>query len=257
MLRGHVDRLTRTGVTGWAADDDCPNVVLEVSVFVNGKKIAQIVCNLPRSDLGKLGIFGDGAHGFRFEFPVPLAKDSDKWVMIRHSDTGELLNDGDIIIRVDESTYTRSRSNDRLIGDPAPIPAPSDHRGLFEAFALFDGGAGVYELLTRFEFDEIKQTEAKLIVFGDLSTDSTGDAQAKKDSIRDYINELLMSDDFQSNLIPLFLRAFPEKKRLIFVHVPKSSTRISNRTSQPPREQQDGCGIEEGSGRGDGGRSRR
>jgi hypothetical protein len=222
MLRGHVDGLTRKGVMGWAAADDNPDLVVEVSVFVDDRKIAQIACNLPRSDLLKLGTFGDGAHGFRFEFLEPLAKDADRRVMVRRSDTGELLDNGDIVIRPDESTYIRARSIERLIGDPAPIPAPCNPRGLFEAFALFDGSSGVYELLTRFELDDIKRKQAQYVVFGDLVPEAiTSDARGTKYSARDCLNELLLSDDFQKNLIPLFLKAYPEKKRLIFVHVPK------------------------------------
>jgi hypothetical protein len=38
---------------------------------------------------------------------------------------------------------------------------------------------------------------------------------------RDHLHELLLSEAFQTGLIPLFLRAFPEKRRLIFVHIPK------------------------------------
>jgi hypothetical protein len=222
MLRGHVDGLTRKRVVGWAAASDSPELIVEVSVFVGDIKIAQIACNSPRSDLQKLGTFGDGAHGFRFEFPEPLAKDTDQRVMIRHSDTGELLNNGEIVLRPDESTYTRSRSSHRLIGDPAPIPAPYNPRALFDAFALFDGNTGVYELLTRFKLDEINWRQANFIVFGNLATETMrGHAQSAKYLARDYIGELLLSDDFQKNLIPLFLEAFPEMKRVIFVHVPK------------------------------------
>jgi hypothetical protein len=222
MLRGHVDGLTRKSVVGWAAVSDNPDLIVEVSVFVDDRKIAQIACDSPRSDLQKLGTFGNGAHGFRFEFPEPLAKDTDHRVMVRRSDTGELLNNGEVVLRTDESTYKRSRSSDRLIGDPSPIPAPSSPRALFESFALFDGNTSVYDLLNRFKLDEINWRQAHFIVFGNLTSDPVaGHARSAKYSARDYIGDLLLSDDFQKNLIPLFLEAFPEKKRVIFVHVPK------------------------------------
>ena len=142
--------------------------------------------------------------------------------MVRRSDTGELLSNGDVVLRPDESTHIRLRSSDRLIGDPAPIPAPRGPRGLLEAFALFDGNTGVYELLARFQLDEVKRRQAHYIVFGDLASEATASyARSTEYSTRDCLNELLLSDDFQKNLIPLFLKAFPEKKRVIFVHVPK------------------------------------
>jgi hypothetical protein len=222
MLRGHVDGVNRKTVIGWAATSNNPDLIVEVSVFVDDRKIAQIACNSPRSDLEKLGTLGNGAHGFRFEFPEPLAKDTDHRVMVRHADTGELLHNGEIVLRPDESTYTRSGSRDRFIGDPSPIPAPNSPRALFESFALFDGNASVYDLLTRFELDEINRRQAHFIVFGNLTSDQQGGhARSGKYSARDHIGDLLLSDDFQVNLIPLFLEAFPEKRRVIFVHVPK------------------------------------
>jgi hypothetical protein len=222
MLRGHVDGVTRKNVIGWAAASDNPDLIVEVSVFVDDRKIAQIACDSPRSDLEKLGTFGNGAHGFRFEFPEPLSKDTDHRVMVRRSDTGELLGNGEIVLRPDESTSKRSLSSNRFIGEPSPIPAPNSPRALFESFALFDGSASVYDLLTRFELDEINWRQAHFIVFGNLTSDPTGgQARSAKYSARDHIGELLLSDDFQINLIPLFLEAFPEKRRVIFVHVPK------------------------------------
>jgi hypothetical protein len=222
MLRGHVDGVTRKSVIGWAAAGDNPDLIVEVSVFVDDRKVARIACDSPRSDLEKLGTLGNGAHGFRFEFPEPLSKDTDHRVMVRHSDTGELLHNGEIVLRPDESTYTRARSNDRFIGEPSPIPAPNSPRALFESFALFDGNASVYDLLTRLKLDEINWRQAHYIVFGNLTSDLTGGhARRAKYSALDHIGDLLLSDDFQRNLIPLFLEAFPEKQRVIFVHVPK------------------------------------
>jgi len=38
---------------------------------------------------------------------------------------------------------------------------------------------------------------------------------------RDYLNDLLHSPRFQRNILAYILRAFPEKRRLMFVHIPK------------------------------------
>jgi hypothetical protein len=222
MYRGHVDALTRSGVSGWAATDDRPGAVVAVSIFVDGRKVARVECALPRHDLQQLGVFGDGAHGFVFDFPEPLARDSDKRVTVRFSEAGKLLSNGDVVIRHDDSKYIRSRSSDRLIGEPEPIPAPRDPRGLFSAFALFNDSDDVYELLSRLDFDSMKRTNAHFVVFGDtLTQTATNSTEAGKYLARDHVNELLLSDRFQNNLIPLFLNAFPEKKRLIFIHIPK------------------------------------
>ena len=50
MDRGHVDRITRQFITGWAADELNPDRRVMVSVFVNGHKIAQFACDQPRSE---------------------------------------------------------------------------------------------------------------------------------------------------------------------------------------------------------------
>src|SRR5437588_13114564 len=57
---------------GWAADDERPDEVLDVCLFVNGIKSAQIAANMLRGDLKDPKRFGRGAHGFRYEFPPEI-----------------------------------------------------------------------------------------------------------------------------------------------------------------------------------------
>jgi hypothetical protein len=221
MFRGHVDSITRTVITGWAANSADPNAVVEVSVFLSGRKIAQIQCGLPRPDLQQLGGFGDGMHGFRFEFSEPLGRDLDRRVTLRFSETGKMLGNGDVVLRSDDSTQLRVRPSGRFITEPAPIPAPTDPRGLLEVFSLFEDNADVYDLLSRLDLEGMRPRHARYIVFGEFmqSTDNTGVAAPY--SPRDDIHELLLSKRFQQQLIPMCLNAFPEKRRLIFIHVPK------------------------------------
>lgn len=222
MYRGHIDTVTRTEVRGWAASDDRPDGLVDVSIFIDGRKVGQVACALPRPDLRQLGVFGAGMHGFRYEFPEPLERASDKRVTVCISATGKALNNGDVEIRRDDSIHVRARAGDRLIGEPEPIPAPCNPRSLFETFALFDERTGMYEMLSRLDFAEINPRNAHFVVFGDMAVEPVPyDAETKKYCARDYVNELLLSGQFQSNLIPLFLRSFPEKRRLIFVHIPK------------------------------------
>ena len=47
---------------------------------------------------------------------------------------------------------------------------------------------------------------------------------------RDHLNELLLSDEFQTEMLPRLLRAYEDKQRLIFVHIPKcAGTDLSNK----------------------------
>ena len=221
MLRGHVDMVSRQLISGWAASTSDPNEVLGVSIFVDDQKIGQVDCALPRADLQQLGTFGHGMHGFRFEFAEPLGRDSDKRVTVRLSATGRPLAEGDILLRANDSTEVLARPVHRFISDPGPIDAPRDLRGLIEAFALLDDQAGGYDLLSRFDLEQITPRQAHYMVFGSTNSPPTARDVADRYSARDDINDLLHSEAFQTNLIPLILKAFAEKQRIIFVHVPK------------------------------------
>jgi hypothetical protein len=94
MRTGHVDVVSRTLITGWAADADAPNRRLDLCVVVNGREIARVTADRPRKDLAKLGKFGDGAHGFRFGFAEPLPFDRDYTITIRFADDGATLPNG-------------------------------------------------------------------------------------------------------------------------------------------------------------------
>ena len=72
MFKGHVDRISMSAVAGWAANDEAPDKSVELSVFVDETKVAQVLCAAPRPDLRQMGAFGAGNHGFFFEFPVRL-----------------------------------------------------------------------------------------------------------------------------------------------------------------------------------------
>jgi hypothetical protein len=217
-----VDSVTRAGVSGWAAAEETPDRVVEVSIFVDGREVAQIGCASKRLDLEQLGTFGNGAHGFRFNFPAPLGAEADRRVTVRFSDSGKLLAHGDVLLRRDDTTLVRTQKHNRLIGEPEPLPPPSDPRGLFEALALLDDTSSVQDLVPRFNFDGLKAKHVHFAVFGHSVAERTDDNPVPRSySARRDMNNLLMSDDFQKNIIALFLRAFPEKRRLIFIHVPK------------------------------------
>jgi hypothetical protein len=175
VFRGNVDNVTRTGVNGWAATEESSDSVVEVSIFVGGAKLAQIACASPRPDLKQLGDFGNGAHGFRFNFAKPLGADADRRVTVRFSDNGKLLNGGDVLLRRDDTTVVRVQTSNRLVGEPEPISAPRDPRGLFEIFTLFDNKADLVDLLSRFDFAGMNPGDFRSMVFDDLPAARSGD----------------------------------------------------------------------------------
>jgi hypothetical protein len=142
-------------------------------------------------------------------------------VTVRISATGQSLVNGDVTIGPDDSVSIRPQLAAQYIGaEPTPIPAPRDPRGLFEALALFEEDYGLYDLLSRFDFGEMTARHAHFMVFGKLA-DPADSLSLGQYSPRDDVNEMVLSDRFRRELIPSFLQAFPEKKRLIFLHVPK------------------------------------
>jgi hypothetical protein len=86
MRGGHVDAVSRTQVSGWAADAEQPNARLRLTVMVNGAERGRTVADKPRVDLAKLGRYGDGAHGFAFAFPKPLPAHRDHDITVLYTD---------------------------------------------------------------------------------------------------------------------------------------------------------------------------
>ena len=97
MLRGHVDQITRRLVSGWAADDEKPDAVVDVCFYVDGVQTAQIPCNTERPDLREKG-YGEGLHGFRYQFESEFPLASEPRITLRFADTGDLLGDGDALL---------------------------------------------------------------------------------------------------------------------------------------------------------------
>ncbi len=101
------------------------------------------------------------------------------------------------------------------------LRAPRDPRFLFELFATYDPARGLDELLCRLD---VTGTEPRHVYHSILGRrPETLDASRKPDpyNARDHMRGALMSPEFQCKVIALILNAYPEKQRLLFVHVPK------------------------------------
>jgi hypothetical protein len=220
VLTGFVDVFTRETVSGWAASKTDPGEVVDISIFVDDRKIAQIVCNVPRADLAKAGQFGDGARAFAYSFDPPLPAAGTTRVTIVHSRTGMPLSGGDV--RFVDGKQQRVEPAAALAEDePRLLTPPSDPRSLFEWLGLYDEPGGLAQLLSRLEFDSGRPERTRYAVFGAYPRSVEEVLRWGTYYARDHLHELLLSEAFQTGLIPLFLRAFPEKRRLIFVHIPK------------------------------------
>jgi len=220
MNRGHVDRVTRQLITGWAADDSDPDGTSVISIFVNGHKVGQLACDQPRSDLLQTGLYGEGLHGFRYEFSPPIAAMANARVAVRFADSGRPLGNGEALL------IAGSNEASLLPSPPTKqeqfiIPAPVDSRSLFNIFSLYEAATGLYPLLCRLDLSRTRQNSIDFSVFGEIPEARQHGAAWNPQSARDYLNELLHSPRFQQNILAYVLRAFPEKRRLLFVHIPK------------------------------------
>ena len=98
MLSGNVDEISRMVIAGWAADDAMPEQAVDVTIFVNGCRMAQTTCMRLREDLVQSNRYGSGRHGFRYEFSNPLRKDTEHRVLVVFSSTGEPVPRGNKVL---------------------------------------------------------------------------------------------------------------------------------------------------------------
>ena len=221
MLRGHVDRITASFVTGWAIDTDQPNKRVEVCLFLDGRKIAQILCDQLRPELCGKPSFGDGKHVFRFSPAPPLSSSMPTRVTVRHATTGRILGNGEAILNGDGNELPPDFGAD-LPPDSLRISAPATSRQMFMSLLLYDRRQGLYNLLRQMDFAASSIETLLTAIFG-KATPPTIEALAIPDStaLRDMLNEVLLSEEFRRSILRLFLNAFPEKRRLLFIHIPK------------------------------------
>ena len=100
-------------------------------------------------------------------------------------------------------------------------PAPRSPRELLLALRAYDKSKGLDEFLSRFDFTGVTPHQVYYSVLGRLP-ESAQFAQERPgyEPLAHYRAEIL-GTEFQSKLVPYVVNAFPEKKRLFFVHVPK------------------------------------
>jgi hypothetical protein len=95
MLVGYVGRIEADFVGGWAAETDEPDTVVDVIIYLDGKRIAQVPCGDFRQDLLDHKIYGQGNHGFRYAFTTVLPLSVLDRVTVRFAQTGAIVPNGD------------------------------------------------------------------------------------------------------------------------------------------------------------------
>jgi hypothetical protein len=95
-LRGHVDEIYTSRVTGWALDDSDPRKSLRVDVEVNGRCFGSPAADRPRPDVEKA--YGGGDHGFVYEFDPPLPIVRESHVRVLFNGTQQVLPKGERLL---------------------------------------------------------------------------------------------------------------------------------------------------------------
>jgi hypothetical protein len=221
MMRGHVDLIASSLVTGWAVDSTRPDEPVDISIFVDGRKLVQLTCDHPREDLSGLEGLGNGRHGFRYSPYPPLNGPMPKRVTVRYASTGRILGKGDVVLNADASAPPPDLGAE-LPPEFQSLPAPETPRQTFDLLSLYDRSQGLYNLIRQMDFSGRSARQLAYAALGGFVTAADKVAPVKQpEAARDALNDLLLSRDFQQNILRLFLEAFPEKRRLLFVHIPK------------------------------------
>jgi hypothetical protein len=71
-LRGFVDSATPERISGWAMDQNDPDLALSIEFALDGRVIATVLANEMRVDLRRADI-GTGAYGFSVQFPTAIS----------------------------------------------------------------------------------------------------------------------------------------------------------------------------------------
>jgi hypothetical protein len=229
MLRGHIDTITCERVEGWAADEADPDRAVDISVYVDGRKVAQATCDRPRRDLEQTGQYGAGDHGFRYEFAEPLPAGTITRVAVVFCENGCPLARGEWVLYADGRSDVVAPDVPR--GDePLMMPAPRDPRALFELLSWYSERHGLFGLLGRLDFDDRQPHHVHYGVFGSYPDRAMSLPTGSPYYPHDHLCELLVGDDFQADLLPRFVNAYADKRRLIFVHIPKcAGTDLTNK----------------------------
>jgi hypothetical protein len=213
---GHVDRITRRSISGWAADSDDLDRPVDVTILVDGERAAHVVCDRLREDLRARGTYGNGLHGFLHEFSPPLPEGAEAKIAVRFAESGQPVWNGDAVLP--------RGSGDAVMLPPPPqapmLPAPTSPAMLFRLLGLLDPRQGLYPLLYRLDFSGVRRAHLDYSVLG-AAEDAPRPAQWTPRIARDHLADLLHAPRFRGDILAHVLRAFPEKRRLFFLHIPK------------------------------------
>src|SRR5581483_426435 len=103
------------------------------------------------------------------------------------------------------------------------IPSPDNPRALFELFLAFDSKIGLPSILQNVSFRGSDPRQIFYAVLGRLPESAMLSAPRRDYDPSKHLLNALNSAEFQKGVLRLFCNAFPEKRRKVFIHIPKSA----------------------------------
>jgi hypothetical protein len=100
------------------------------------------------------------------------------------------------------------------------VPFPRDSQKLFTSFCFYERPVGLASVLNKFDFAGIDIGDIIYSVLGRHPESSLQTATSDYSPI-ELLKEALECEEFQQNIVRLLLDAYPEKRRLIHIHIPK------------------------------------
>lgn len=98
--------------------------------------------------------------------------------------------------------------------------APKNPRELFDYFRLYEQPTGISGLIQKWDASDVTPQQVYYSVLGRLPEGDRAKRGEDYDACAQYLNAL-RSDEFQSGIVKAVLNAYPDKKRMIFIHIPK------------------------------------
>jgi hypothetical protein len=102
-----------------------------------------------------------------------------------------------------------------------PLPAPRSLRETFEILSLYDPAKGLDALLDRIDFRGVPAAHSHEVVLNRPPEDIAVMRSAKAAEPHKRFKQALLSREFQEKLVRLMLLAYPEKTRVVLLHIPK------------------------------------
>jgi hypothetical protein len=101
------------------------------------------------------------------------------------------------------------------------LPAPRTPRELIELFAVYEGQNGISSVLRAADFSTLDRAGVLGAALGKVGQRRLEQEAPEGYNPRGHMRTLLHSVEFRERARRLILEAFPEKRRAIFIHIPK------------------------------------